>query len=56
MTPAEWVAERAAAEGIEGRYPKVVALPDVDLEASLSAAVKIRGGGSWQEWLEETSR
>ncbi len=52
----ERVAERAAAEAIEERYPKVVALPDVDLEASLSAAEKIRGGKPWQEWLEETSR
>ncbi len=52
----ERVAERAAAEAIEGRYPKVVALPDVDLEASLSAAEQIRGGGSWSDWLEETSR
>ena len=52
----ERVAERAAVEAIEVRYPKVVALPDVDLEASLNAAVEIRGGGSWQEWLEETNR
>jgi len=52
----ERVAQRAAAEAIEGRYPKVVALPDVDVEASLSAAEKIRGGGSWSDWLEETSR
>ncbi len=52
----ERVAIRAAAEAIEERYPKVVALPDVDLEASLSQAASIRGGRSWQEWLEETSR
>ncbi len=52
----ERVAERAAAEAIEGRYPKVVALPDVDLEASLSAAETIRGEQSWQEWLKDTSR
>ncbi len=53
----ERVAERAAAEAIEGRYPKVVALPDVDLEESLSQAVEIRGKTrTWQEWLEETSR
>ena len=51
----ERVAERAAAEAIEDRYLKVVALPDVDLEASLSRAASIRDGQSWQEWLEETS-
>ncbi len=46
------VAERAAAEAIEERYPKVVALPDVDLEASLHAAEQIRGDRSWSEWLK----
>jgi hypothetical protein len=52
----ERVAQRAAIEAIEGRYPKVVALPDVDLEASLSHAESIRGKGkSWTEYLEGQS-